>query len=682
MDNLLSLAGRLHILILHLPIGIIFLALLMQLYGRWSKTGLAGGVRFSLAAGALTAVLTALFGWLLARSGGYEETLLDRHQWLGFAAAVLAVASWRTHGKPYGFPILLATTVLLALAGHAGGSLTHGADFLWAPLQKEPEMPDSTIQPESEAPQPMFAGLVAPILKQKCLACHRTGKQKGDLNMETFANLIRGGKNGSPIVPGKPDESLLMQRILLPLHAEEHMPPVGKPQLAQTDLDFLRRWIEMGADTSTRIPKDLAARAVPRAGKTALEKNPVYDLKPDAPPTSALRKLSDLGIPYAPLGENSPLIAVSIPADRRLDAEKLQALKPLRDQIVHLDLSGSALTDAAAAVLAELPFLVRLNLARTAVGDRAMQQLSGLQYLDYLNISQTAVTDAGLEHLKKLSRLQNLYTWQSAISPQGIKSLQKSLPNVQITGGAPDNPNQKIALLPPKIQYSRTFFEDTLLVALDFPFESVGLYYTLDNTLPTTTSPRYQTPLCIRNTATLKVIAAKEGWYPSPVAEASFIRRSKTPKQAVLVQSPSPKYAAAGPASIFDGKIADSQGADTWLGYQGEHLTAVLDFGARQTFRNAYVHCLENNNPWIFKPAALKAWHSDDGLRFTPCGSRNIEQNTEMGVQQTHLLALPFDQPVQARYIKIQVQSPLKNPAWHPSAGQACWIFVDEIAVE
>ena len=682
MDKLLYLAGRLHILFLHLPIGIIFLALLMQLYGRWSKTGLAGGVRFSLAVGALTSVLTAFFGWLLARSGGYEETPLDRHQWLGFAAAALAVASWRTHGKPLGFPILLATTGLLALAGHAGGSLTHGADFLWAPLQENPETSATTVQPEKGTPQPMFAGLVAPVLKRKCLSCHRTDKQKGDLNMETYANLIKGGKNGSPIAPGKPDESLLIQRIRLPLHAEEHMPPAGKPQLTSDEMSILHKWIEMGADTSAMIPEDLADQIRPQGRKSAPIKNPVYDLQPPTPSAAALQKLSELGIQYAALGENSPLIAVSIPSDRNLDKKKMQALAPLREQIVHLDLSGSALTDETAQILADFPHLARLNLARSGLTDRAMQQVSGLQYLDYLNISQTAVTDAGLEYLKKLPRLQNLYIWQSAISPKGIQSLQKSAPNVQIIGGAPDNPNQKIALLPPKIQYSRTFFEDTLMVTLDFPFESVGLYYTLDNTQPTTKSLRYQAPICIRHTATLKAIAAKEGWTPSPVAEASFIRRSITPKQATLATAPAPKYAALGAVSIFDGKIADAQGADTWLGYQGEHLTAVLDFGARQTFRNAYVHCLENNNPWIFKPAALKAWHSDDGIRFTPCGSRAIEQNKEMGVQQTHLLALPFDQPVQARYIKIQVQSPLKNPVWHPSADQPCWIFIDEIAVE
>jgi hypothetical protein len=308
--------------------------------------------------------------------------------------------------------------------------------------------------------------------------------------------------------------------------------------------------------------------------------------------------------------------------------------------------------------------------------------LSGLQYLEYLNISQTAVTDAGIAALEKLPRLRSLYSWQSAVSVKGIQALQKAKPGLQIVGGAPDNPDQKLALLPPKIQYSRTFFEDTLQVAIDFPFESVGLYYTLDNTLPTAKSARYKGPLLIDKTATLKVIAAKEGWDPSPVAEASFIRRSKSPRKATLLKAPSPKYAAKGSESLFDGKISDAQGADTWLGYQGEHLTAVFDFGERQTFQNAYVHCLENNNPWIFKPAALKAWHSDDGVQFKPCGSRNFEQNTSMGMQQTHLLSLALEQPVQARYIKIQVQSPLKNPAWHPSAGQPCWIFVDEVVVE
>jgi hypothetical protein len=684
MENLLTLAGRLHLLLLHLPIGMLYLALLMHLYGRWSKTGLSGGVRFSLAAGALTAVLTAFLGWLLARGGGYEEALLDRHQWLGFAAAALAVASWWTYGKSYGFPVLLLATVVLALAGHAGGSLTHGEDFLWAPFQEKAEQATQGAVPIMEAgtPQPMFAGLVAPVLKRKCLSCHRTGKQKGDLNLETFAKLLKGGKNGSPVVPVKPGESLLIQRILLPLYAEEHMPPSGKPQLTQDEMNILQRWIELGADTLSMIPEDMAALLGPQPGKTTRTKNPVYDLQPAAPSAGALRKLTDLGIQYLLLGEKSPLIAVSIPADRTLDGKKMQTLQSLSEQIVHLDLSGSALTDELSNVLAELPHLARLNLSRTAVGDATLKRLSGLQYLEYLNISQTAVTDAGLQSLGKLSRLRNLYVWQTAVSPKGLRSLQKSLPALQMTGGAPDNPDQKLALLPPKIQYSRTFFEDTLQVAIDFPFESVGLYYTMDNSIPTTKSTRYKEPLLIQETATLKVIAAKEGWEPSPAAEASFIQRSKSPRKATLLKAPSPKYSAKGGESLFDGKISDAQGADTWLGYQGEHLTAVLDYGERQTFQNAYVHCLENNNPWIFKPAALKAWCSDDGIQFKPCGNRSMEQNTSMGMQQTYLLSLAFDQAVQARYIKIQVQSPLKNPVWHPSAGQPCWIFVDEVVVE
>jgi hypothetical protein len=50
--------------------------------------------------------------------------------------------------------------------------------------------------------------------------------------------------------------------------------------------------------------------------------------------------------------------------------------------------------------------------------------------------------------------------------------------------------------------------------------------------------------LVLNETTTLKAIAAKEGWLPSPVAEISFIKRSKTPQNVVLLQARSPQYPA------------------------------------------------------------------------------------------------------------------------------------------
>ena len=54
---------------------------------------------------------------------------------------------------------------------------------------------------------------------------------------------------------GEPNESQLMQRLLLPQHHKEHMPPDGKPQLTDVEIDFIYHWIKAGADTVITLAK-------------------------------------------------------------------------------------------------------------------------------------------------------------------------------------------------------------------------------------------------------------------------------------------------------------------------------------------------------------------------------------------------------------------------------------------
>ncbi len=79
--------------------------------------------------------------------------------------------------------------------------------------------------------QPVFSAAVLPVFENSCVSCHGPEKSKGDLRVDSFAALSKGGENGPVVVPGKPADSKLMKRLLLPLEDEEHMPPEGKPQL-------------------------------------------------------------------------------------------------------------------------------------------------------------------------------------------------------------------------------------------------------------------------------------------------------------------------------------------------------------------------------------------------------------------------------------------------------------------
>ncbi|MDH5399464.1 MAG: ribonuclease inhibitor, partial [Cyclobacteriaceae bacterium] len=81
--------GRFHPIILHLPIGMLILAFLFELLSRFEKyISLSVAARLGLLLGSITSVITALFGYFLSLEGGYDETLLFWHQWLGIIVAL------------------------------------------------------------------------------------------------------------------------------------------------------------------------------------------------------------------------------------------------------------------------------------------------------------------------------------------------------------------------------------------------------------------------------------------------------------------------------------------------------------------------------------------------------------------------------------------------------------------
>lgn len=64
---------------------------------------------------------------------------------------------------------------------------------------------------------------------------------------------MKGGENANNIVAGKPDDSLTIQRILLPLDDDEHMPPEGKEQVTPAELAAIRYWIQAGASATQKV---------------------------------------------------------------------------------------------------------------------------------------------------------------------------------------------------------------------------------------------------------------------------------------------------------------------------------------------------------------------------------------------------------------------------------------------
>ena len=106
-------------------------------------------------------------------------------------------------------PISLGA-LLAVFAAWSGAVSAHGADF------------ESTVQP---------------ILESRCLDCH--GEQpQGGLKLDTQRHILEGGQSGAAVVPGSPDRSLLLAKVV------SGQMPMGGEKLPESEIDAIRRWID------------------------------------------------------------------------------------------------------------------------------------------------------------------------------------------------------------------------------------------------------------------------------------------------------------------------------------------------------------------------------------------------------------------------------------------------------
>ena len=94
-----------------------------------------------------------------------------------------------------------------------------------------------------------FESKVRPVLAEKCYQCHsaaaqKKGKLKAGLYVDSREGLLTGGETGPALLPGKPQESLLIKVIRHEIKDAE-MPPKGK--LDDSAIADLAKWIEIGA---------------------------------------------------------------------------------------------------------------------------------------------------------------------------------------------------------------------------------------------------------------------------------------------------------------------------------------------------------------------------------------------------------------------------------------------------
>ncbi len=262
MQDLIYFLGRFHVLILHLPVGVLLLAVGMEALARWprlfvnDRSVLEPAMPLIWGFGALTAVMTVVLGSMHASEPGFSGAGVDHHRWAGTALAFTAVLVWAWRADapasfskiwPAGVAVIVA---LLIATGHFGGVLTHGPDYLTEYLPGR-QHGAGALAARAKVSDPALADIyldvVAPMLSTKCSSCHSELKRRGGLSLADYPSLRKGGESGEVIKPGDPAASELYRRITLPADAEGYMPKNHKTPPSPAEIDVLRWWIEIGA---------------------------------------------------------------------------------------------------------------------------------------------------------------------------------------------------------------------------------------------------------------------------------------------------------------------------------------------------------------------------------------------------------------------------------------------------
>jgi uncharacterized membrane protein len=676
--------GRMHPLLLHLPIGSMAMLFLLHIYQQYQKRSLPSNdslLGLGLYFNALFAVTTALAGLFLSQEGGYSEGLAI-HKWTGIGFNWMAwglllgwekYASKRWYGISWGIGVLVMT-----ISGHFGGELTHGENFIFQPLNDKIEIPIATLE------STVYEAAILPILNRKCFSCHNEKKSKGGLIMSNWEGIQKGGDHGPVWMAGASANSLLIQRVNLPLEDEEHMPPEGKVQLLEDEIELIEHWIDEGADEALVIGSineehRLYAFLEPVINQIK-GKSSNYSFEP-----ADGELLESLNTPFrrvTPLAENSPALEASIFVKAYYQTEFLEELAAVSQQLVGLNLSGLPIQDDELKVIANFQHLEKLVLNQTDITSEGIKNLANLTSLQSLALSGTNVDSKILATLEQLPNLTNLYLWNTPLLEEDFQELAKLLPKVSIDRGFQPDPNELLPLSAPVVINKEQVLIGDEKIELKHNFPGVTIRYEMDGKDPDSLSPIYEGPIEVDDYALLKASAFLEGWASSSPISKGFFRAGLPLDSVVLLTTPNPQYKGRGAATLHDNAKGDEVNfrSPTWIGYRESPFEAMVQVKEDVEVSKLVLSYLNDMGAYIMPPVYVEVYGKRVGQEWTLLNKKDLPVPT--GYENKAIELVGIDIPKQQYdWIKVVAQNVTKLPKWHNGAGDLGWVFVDELFV-
>jgi Planctomycete cytochrome C len=236
------------------------------------------------------------------------------------------------------------------------------------------------VKPAPQLPQSFYTVRVAPILDEHCASCHGAQRQKSKLRLDTLAAVLRGGKHGRVIAPGRIVGSVLAQRIAMPPGSDRVMPPSSQPPLSVDDATVIKLWIAAGASGIQSVA-DFRTAPRPVARVTIIDVDPRALAAARAPVDRELQVLQQRFpgvLAYESRGSARMELDASL-LGRSFGDRELAAFAPVREYIVRADLSRTSVGEASAGAIGAMKNLHVLRMMDVRLGPAMGAQMGTLR---------------------------------------------------------------------------------------------------------------------------------------------------------------------------------------------------------------------------------------------------------------------------------------------------------------
>lgn len=668
-----EVAGRLHPMAVHFPVVLVLFFTVLAVYSYFAKNQQKAALSEDfLLLSCFFSAISALSGLFLSREGGYEPAAIEQHFVGGialtpFLLVLYVLKKWLLTGIS-GLICAVGASAWMILTAHFGGNLTHGADFLTAPLEKN-------RRSEVTEDTPVFEALVQPIFEKKCISCHNAQKAKGQLVLETKAGIEKGGKNGSLFDA----QNRLLERIHLPLNAKEHMPPEAKPQLTPQEMLVMEEWVKQGANFELKISALATDNPLHPLALALLSAKPdvVYHF-----PFADAQTIAQLNNPNRIVIQNSrqsPALSAAFFNPDLFESRHLAELNAVSEQLVELSAARLPLTDADFQTIAGFETLRKLVLTQTPITGKNLDFLAKLPQLNCISLAETVLTGNDLRVLAKFPSLKTAFVWNTAATSPELEKLKAEFKNIHWETGFQGD-SSVLKLSAPVLKNEETVLLDSAVLDVKHYIKGVDIRYTTDGSVPDSILSRpYKPGIAIRETSHFRIKAFKEGWVSSDVLDAVFFKNTVKIDSLILLKPVDKQYAAQGARSFYDlhkGEV--NFRSPEWLGYRENPMEVLIPFNSPQTVSRVTLSNLVDIGSFIMPPQQIAVWGGPDAQHLRLLGKTNPQQPEKSVAAYLSQADCSFP-PVAVRCLKLVAVNVGKLPDWHPGKGEKGWFFVDEI---